>query len=151
LVTKGIDPPATTSALAGTKTITAAEKTSVEAIVDEFNGIIAELGDASSVPLVDIVADWWGASQVETPAPFRGYSGEFVLRAKDTTTFSLDGVHPNNLGQALCANAFIRVLNAEYGLGLAELDPADYAGQYSARSIDSRSLLQSVRTMVDVP
>ena len=38
------------------------------------------------------------------------------------SAFSLDGVHPSELGQGLIANAFIRALNEAYGLGIAEID-----------------------------
>ena len=98
-----------------------------------------------------IVSELLATDAATTLTPLGGYSGEFVLRAKATTVFSLDGVHPNNLMQALCANSFIRVLYAEYGLDLDGLAAASYAGQSAARRIESRSLLHSMRGMVDMP
>ncbi len=148
---QGITIPASAVALTGDLTITEAEQGAALSIIEQYNTAISALGVSLNIPVVDIAGDWWGADTATTTTPFGGYSGEFVLRAKDTTVFSLDGVHPNNLGQALCANSFIRVLNAEYGLDLDELAPASYAGQYSARAIDSRSLLRSIRGMAVLP
>ena len=39
-------------------------------------------------------------------------------------------MHPNNLGHALIANAFIAVINEVLDIKIPELDPEDYKGQY---------------------
>ena len=119
-------------------------------IIDQYNGILEGLSAAFGVPLVDMVASWWGDSST-TPDPFGGYSGAHPIQDQDNSTFSLDGVHPNNLGHALCARAFIEMLNAEYQLGIPSLTNLDpYKGQYSGKSIDGRSLpaLQGMRRIL---
>ena len=37
--------------------------------------------------------------------------------------FSLDGIHPSNIGHGLIANEFIKTMNQAYGTGIAELPP----------------------------
>jgi len=44
--------------------------------------------------------------------------------------FSLDGVHPSNLGQTLAAMVFIDTLNAHYGLGIPQIDAPLFAGLF---------------------
>lgn len=66
----------------------------------EVAGLNTE-GDSVDIPLVDINSIW----DPEKEGAFGGYSGEFVLDDPVNTTFSLDGIHPNNLGHAIIANA----------------------------------------------
>jgi len=125
--------------LTGDLTITQNEETSARGVIDSYNTILISMSASFGVPIVDIVQSWWGNGP-ETPVPFGGYSGAYALQAQDSTTFSLDGVHPSNLGNALTANAFIRVLNQKWQLGIPELNPDNYKGQYSGKSISSESM-----------
>lgn len=123
--------------LGGEYTLTAAEETEAQGFITNYNASIQILCTTNNVPLLDISDDWWdddGAPDGE------GYSGLHALQAEGTTTFSLDGVHPNNLGHALIARALIDVLNDEYALGISQIDPADYAGQYEGKNITIESL-----------
>jgi hypothetical protein len=67
----------------------------------------------------------------ENEGAFDGYSGAFVLDDPENTVFSLDGVHPNDLGHAIIANAFIDMINEELQMGIPKLDPEDFKGQYA--------------------
>jgi hypothetical protein len=125
--------------LPGSTTLTPQEEADVRGVIDQLNAILTTLSATYGLPLVDIVASWWGDGP-GTSNPFGGYSGLYALQAQTDTTFSLDGVHPNNLGHALCANAFIMVLNREYDLEIPLLDPNAYAGQYAGKSIQAGSL-----------
>ena len=124
-------------ALEGEYTITQDEETAVLSIINAYNTIIATLSSEYGIPLVDIVASWW---HKDPPDPFGGYSGAYPIQDEENTTFSLDGVHINNLGHALSANAFIEVLNKEYHLGIPKLNPESYKGQYFGKAIRSESL-----------
>ena len=42
--------------------------------------------------------------------------------------FSLDGVHPTPRGYAVIANEMIKVINAQYGANVPQLDPNNYRG-----------------------
>jgi len=120
--------------LTGDFTITPDEETTVIDVITKYNVILTSLSTEFDVPLVDIVGSWWGDASTTNPA-FGGYSGAHPIQDQDTTTFSLDGVHPNNLGHALSANAFIKVLNQEWSLGIPELNPESFKGQYTGKSI----------------
>jgi hypothetical protein len=126
--------------LNGKFTITQDEETAVLAVIEIYDTILSSLSTELGVPLVDIVASWWGDDPAETPNPFGGYSGAHPIQDEENTTFSLDGVHINNLGHALSANAFIKVLNEEYQLGIPKLNPEDYKGQYFGKAIQRKSI-----------
>ena len=135
--------------LTGDITITPTEETAARSVISDYNAILTSLSASFDVPLVDIIQSWWGSDVSQTPNPFGGYSGLYALQAQDITTFSLDGIHPSDLGHALTANAFIKVLNQKWGLGIPELNPDNYKGQYSGMSILPQSIkaLQRVREM----
>lgn len=52
------------------------------------------------------------------------YNSEFVTGG----VFSLDGVHPNQRGYAIIANAFIKEINEKYNSTIPEVDPNQYKG-----------------------
>lgn len=129
----------------GNLTITESEMLVFINAVDEFNAIIDEISNAHGVPLVDIHHLW----DPDQPDAFDGYSGEFVFDDPVNTTFSLDGVHPNNLGHAIIANAFIAKINDTLGEGIPELDTEEYVGQYAQYAgLGSRTL--SLKALQDV-
>jgi lysophospholipase L1-like esterase len=121
----------------GTMTITSAEATAIATAVTTFNAIIAGISargntnPADDIPLVDINAI---LNDLNDADGYDGYSGKYVLADPANTAFSLDGVHPNNGGQALIANAFIAKINQVMTLQglptIPELNTADYKGQY---------------------
>ena len=81
-----------------------------------FNGIIQREADRLGMPLVDINARF--AEITENPPVFFGRP---VTNRFLGGLFSLDGVHPSNLGHALVANEFIRTLNQFYGIAIPEV------------------------------
>jgi hypothetical protein len=115
------------SPITGDMTITASEEEHFVSAVTEFNTILLGLSAQYDVPLVDINYLW----DPDQKGAFGGYSGDFVLDDPVNTVFSLDGVHPNNLGQALVANAFIDEINKTLKLGIQKLRTEDYRGQYA--------------------
>jgi hypothetical protein len=59
------------------------------------------------------------------------------------TAFSLDGVHPNDGGYAIVANAFIEKINATFQLTIPKLNPAEFKGQYTG-SVSAQITLDAV-------
>jgi lysophospholipase L1-like esterase len=110
----------------GDYTITQSEFAEILDAVGAFNVILQDAASQFGVPLVDINQLW----DPETEGAFYGYSGEFVMDDPEHTIFSLDGVHPNNLGHAVVANAFIEEINRELGMSIPALNLEDYEGQY---------------------
>jgi lysophospholipase L1-like esterase len=120
-------------------TITESEFTDILAAVAAFNVILQDVSTQFNVPLVDINHLW----NPENDGAFYGYSGEFVLDNPENTIFSLDGVHPNNLGHAVVANAFIERMNETLEMEIPPLDLEDYKGQYvpyMGAGVQSRSM-----------
>jgi len=122
--------------LKGDNTISESEKQVILDTIGEYNLILEDLSSQFKVPLVDIYHLW----DPDADVPFGGYSGEFVLLDQENTIFSLDGVHVNNLGHALLANAFIDVMNDRLQMGIQKLDPEDYRGQYIGKDIKRSSI-----------
>lgn len=82
-----------------------------------FNVIIAREAGRIGMPLVDINAKF--AGYVQTPPIFAGMPvDKYFMRG----LFSLDGVHPSNIGQALIANEFIRVMNQAFATNFPVID-----------------------------
>jgi lysophospholipase L1-like esterase len=121
--------------------LTETEEQAALAAITAFNQKIAALAGEFSLHVVD-VNSWMKPGGSLPDSYFK-----FALVAQDDTMFSLDGVHPNNFGHALCANASIEVLNQSYNLNLAQLNPNLYKGQYSGISIQSGSLKAIKRVM----
>lgn len=102
--------------------------------VSANNQAIREICSANSVAVVD-----FNAFLREMAASGRRIGGVRVSAAFLTGgLFSYDGVHPTELGYALVANEWIRVINANGG-SLPELDLAPFLG-VAARSHDEPRL-----------
>jgi len=104
------------------------EVTLVRERVSANNQAIREICSANGVPVVD-----FNAFLREMAAGGRSIGGIRVSAAFLTGgLFSYDGVHPTELGYALVANEWIRVINANGG-SLPEVDLAPFLG-VAARS-----------------
>jgi hypothetical protein len=143
LVALGLTVPASPLPLTNDLVLTdTEEQASLEAIT-AFNQKIATLAVEFGLPVVNMNS--WMKPGGSLPDSYF----KFVLVAQNDTMYSLDGVHPNNFGHALCANAFIKALNQSYDLNLAELNPSLYKGQYSGKSIQSGSL-KAVKRVIEM-
>ena len=90
--------------------------------INAFNQIIADEAAAIGMPVVDIHAlfETFAASPpviLGVPITPR-FLGGF---------FSLDGVHPSNIGHAIIANAFIRTINLRFDKAIPLISPTDLA------------------------
>ncbi len=92
--------------------------------VDAYNTTIKNMADTHSLAFVDANA----LMQKLTTEGLRingvNYSSTFITGG----VFSLDGVHPNQRGYAIVANAFIDAINQKYGANIAKVDPNSYKG-----------------------
>lgn len=115
----------------GTMSITAAEKLAIQQAVAGFNSTLQTLAGQFQAAIVDCNS----LMATLSATGLEGYSGRFVLLDPQNTAFSLDGVHPNNGGYALIANAFIDKINATFQLAIPKLNPAEYKGQYLGAAV----------------
>jgi hypothetical protein len=114
--------------LDATMTLTSSESSEIKDAVDGFNQTIADLATTYQVPVVNANAL---LSEINENG-IDGASGKFVLVDPEKTAFSLDGVHPNNAGNAIIANAFIGMMNTILQLdpAIPEVNVAEKLGQY---------------------
>ena len=79
--------------------------------VDTFNQIIRQHAQAAGFAVADINTLFEQVQQ--TPPVFDNVA---ITRRFNGGIFSLDGVHPSNIGHAIVANAFIAAANAQFGM-----------------------------------
>lgn len=123
----------------GAMSITTTENNALKQAVDGFNGTLRTLAAQFQIPLVDTNAMF---ATLKT-AGLDGYTGRFVLLDPANTAFSLDGVHPNDGGYAMAANAFLEKINATFQLTIPKLNTAEFKGQYSG-SVSEKMTLEAV-------
>jgi len=112
-----------------------AEVSSIKDRVTQNNLAIAQICGAAGIPVVDL-------NRLLNQAAAEGLTvGGVTLTSKFLTggAFSYDGVHPSDLGYAVVANEWIRVINANGG-ALPEVNLAPFMGLGLA---GERTLLQA--------
>jgi lysophospholipase L1-like esterase len=82
----------------------------------QFNDIIQREADRIGMPVVDINSRF--AEFVANPPVMYGVPLRSTMLGG---LFSLDGVHPSNIGHALVANEFIRTINQAFNVSVPEL------------------------------
>ena len=97
-------------------TATRTQITAMNAVVDSvaLRPFVARVDLAGL--LATIAAEGW-------PLGGNLYTSEFITGG----LFSLDGVHPNDLGYALLANALIGGVNAKWGCAIPLVNALDYS------------------------
>jgi lysophospholipase L1-like esterase len=87
------------------------EVTIAEDAIEDFNLAISDLAEARLLWVVDIhgAFNTIKANGFETGG--QDFSADFITGG----IFSLDGVHPSDLGHGIIANEFIKVINAKFG------------------------------------
>jgi lysophospholipase L1-like esterase len=145
MITEGQIP--TGMPLLGSMTLTSSEVSTIKDAVNGFNATIATLGNTFQVPVVNANA----ALTLLNVSGIDGASGKFVMVDPATTAFSLDGVHPNDAGNAIIANEFIKVINAVLQLDtpIPEIDVSLKLGQYlpSSPKMDIGKAISNVRKL----
>ena len=143
----GVKVPDTPIPIPGDLTLTDAEVDNITTAVAAFNVIIAATAASSGpedpeIPLLDVY-DLFDSDTFESGGKYEDVGTiDFVLKpgAADKTIFSLDGVHPSNLGHAIIANEFIEVMNTEFSLSIPLIDLSGFPVQYSGLDVRARSL-----------
>ena len=118
--------------------LSTSETLTIQDRVRKFNGIIDTTLSSKSTPRDCAIADLEGLlKRAESP-------GIELRRVLYTTKFvtggliSLDGIHPNDLGQALLCNEVITAVNKRFGSNLQPLDPLRFATLTSSKASASR-------------
>ena len=100
----------------------ASEVQTIESTIQQYNQIIAEQAAAVKMPVVDINSLLDAINQ-------NGISfGNITLTTRYLGgMFSLDEVHPSDIGHAIVANAFLEAANSAFNLNAPLLDTAQLA------------------------
>ena len=107
--------------------LTPNELHAIQARVGEFNAFLEGACAARGIPLVDL-------RTLQHRLHVEGFNlggVQFSSRFLFGGIYSLDGIHPSDLGQALVANEWIRVINQSYG---AAIPPVPLSGYVRAVS-----------------
>lgn len=102
--------------------------------VNANNQAIAEICQAANVPVLDINGIMRDLAQNGRTIGGVTFTGSYLTGG----IFSYDGVHPTDLGYAITANEWIRLLNAS-GAGLPEVDLLPFVGLATNVSASSRA------------
>lgn len=86
--------------------------------VADFNAIIVAEAAKVGAPVVDLAAVYESIDQNGFPIFDTTLTTDYL-----GGIFSLDGVHPSNIGHAIIANEFIRTINDFYDISIPELGP----------------------------
>ncbi len=116
-------------------TLTSSEVTAINTAVATFNGIIQAVTTAVNASgaavcgVMDANALLAGLSDTQKShfMLILPQVGNDVATAASMTAFSLDGIHPNNVGYGIVANAFIEVANTLDGTSIPAVDLAELA------------------------
>jgi hypothetical protein len=111
------------------------EAAQLRGAVDAYNRAIDSVATGRGGALVDFHGLLQRAAT--TGILYQGtlYTSEFITGG----LFSLDGVHPNDLGQGLIANTMIDAVNATFGASLPPLDLTAVASASSSRLRPARA------------
>ena len=122
-----------TNSLPSNWTLTADEATTITQTAAAYNQVIQSACAARGWAYVDISTELAALPKNPLDRQLDVVNGFFPLVPEISThavallpnplsAFSLDGVHPSEIGSALVANAFIRAFNSEYNLDITEKD-----------------------------
>ncbi len=102
----------------------AEELAEIRNLIDAYNKTIANTAKQYDLALVDTNALMQTLATKGLRINGVNYNSEFIKGG----VFSLDGVHPNQRGYAIIANAFIDAINKKYNANIAKVDPNNYKG-----------------------
>lgn len=109
--------------ITGNYVITQNELTVINARIADFNQILSDRAAEHGFAYCDMNAY---LKQFTSGIVYDGV--RFDARFVQGGAFSLDGIHPNPKGYAMCANNFIKTINSFYGSSLPPVQVNDYPG-----------------------
>ncbi len=112
----------------------------------DFNAAIAAVADQFGAPVVDA-----NAFMKELAGGYKVAGVEFNASYITGGAFSLDGVHPNNIGYALLSNKFIDAINGKYGTNIPRVDIMKYMQDLQTASLSKVSQNVNINAFARVP
>lgn len=108
----------------------AAEVSAARSEIEKMNAVADSVARRPFVTRVDLAGL---LKDIST----NGYPIDGILYTSDFVTgglFSLDGVHPNDLGYAILANEMIDAVNSRFGSSVPRVNPAQFATPSASRA-----------------
>ena len=115
--------------LPGSMVLTAAEQQTLETAITGMNAVIDSVSQRPWIAKVDMHGILSDMATNGLTVGATHFTTDFVTGG----LFSLDGVHPNDLGQAVLTNGFVDAVNARFGATIPHVDLAT-AGSLTASS-----------------
>ncbi len=100
-----------------------AQITNIKQQVKLYNGVIAAVAAAAGFPVADVHG--FQKSIIANPVTIQGFT---ITAGYNRGAFSLDGIHPSNIGYAFFANLFISAYNAGYGQSVPKISEGELTG-----------------------
>jgi lysophospholipase L1-like esterase len=99
------------------------EVEAINAQIDAYNAVIADIGDTYGFPVFDANATMYDIVRGQNLPLYGGIelTADFLLGG----VFSYDGIHTQSIGSALIADELIQFINAEYGDSIPRVDMAE--------------------------
>jgi len=101
------------------------EQAQVQAAVNQYNQIIADLADTYGLALADMNGFM---NQLASEEGITMGGNKFTSDFITGSAFSLDGVHPTGQGYAILSNIFIEAINEKYNSKIPRVWVTDYLG-----------------------
>jgi len=101
----------------------ASEVSATRAVVAQLNAVVDSVSTRPFATKVDLAGLLATIATTGVSIGGVNYTNDFVTGG----LFSLDGVHPNDLGYALMANTMIESINAKFGCFVPPVDPLSFA------------------------
>ena len=107
-----------------------AEVIAAQTEIDKMNAVVDSVANRPFVAKVDIHDFLLDIAANGYPIGGTVYTSAFITGG----LFSLDGVHPNDLGYALMANQLIKAVNARFGSAIPVVNPSEFASADASRA-----------------
>ncbi len=117
-------------ALADSLVLNAAEVAATRTQIARMNTVIDTVAVRPFVTRVDLAGLLGGISTNGIRIGGNLYTSAYVTGG----LFSLDGIHPNDLGYALMANQLIDAVNTRFGSRIPRVNPAEFASASASRA-----------------
>ncbi len=108
----------------------AVEITAARAEIAKMNAVVDSVATRPFVTRVDLAGFLAGVSTNGVRVGANLYTSAFIKGG----LFSLDGVHPNDLGYALMANLMVDAVNARFGARVPRVNAAEFASPNASRA-----------------
>jgi lysophospholipase L1-like esterase len=126
----GTPRPGTGIGLADTMVLSSTEALALQGEVRKFNTVIDTVARRRRFAVVDLNGLLRRVSTTGIALKGITYTSKFVTGG----LFSLDGVHPNDLGHALICNQLIDAVNAKFAANIVHLEASQYATLTASRA-----------------